>query len=100
MERFVEFEIHEYMDMYPRTEVRTWKGDDEASIGQDAKSWATAMNQNYSGGTTRFVSVMTAEDAKNYLNEQIIKEKADWQEDSQEFIDKITNLYNKCYGEA
>ena len=43
---------------------------------------------------------MTAEQAKVYVNEQIAKERKNWQCDSQEFIDHITNLYNECYGEA
>ena len=100
MERFVKFELHEYMDMYPTEEVRTWGGNDETQIKVEAESWARVMNQRYSGGTTRFVCIMSAEQAKDYVDRQIDKEKKNWQSDSQEFINHITNLYNKCYEEA
>ena len=97
MEKFVKFERHEYMDMYPEAHVRTFIADDMEGIVNEAKKWADYMNSNYSGGTCRFEKVMTTEEAKAHVDSLVDYEKKHWQDDSQEFIDKITNLYNKCY---
>lgn len=43
MEKFCLFEIHEYMDMYPSSEVRTFKGADESEITANAVDWAAKM---------------------------------------------------------
>ena len=97
MEKFCRFELHEYMDMYPQEKVVTFKGETEEEIASNAQKWASEMTKNYSGGPTRFIKVMSAEEAKKYIDEQIAKEHQNWQDDSQEFIDRITNLYKKCY---
>lgn len=67
MEKFCLFEIHEYMDMYPSNEVRTFKGADEDEITLHALYWADHMTRNYSGGTTRFVKVMTKVEAADFM---------------------------------
>lgn len=99
MEKFCEFQIHEYMDMYPEKYVRTFIADDEDAIRTEAIKWADYMKHNYSGGTTSFVCVMSAEEARAYA-ESLIKEEMDNpRDDSKEFTDHIKNLYNKCYKE-
>ena len=39
MKRFVKFYVHEYMDMYPRTEMRIYEGDSLESITTLAKEF-------------------------------------------------------------
>jgi len=97
MEKFCEFKIHEYMDMYPEKWVRTFIAEDEEAIKKSAIRYAQDMNRNYSGGTTTFIKVMSKEEAKAHIDSLIAKEKKHWQDDSQEFIDNITKLFNKCY---
>lgn len=67
MEKFCEFSVHEYMDMYPHSEVRTFKGKDEEEIKANAVAWAKEMTQAYSGGPTSFVKIMSRADAADYL---------------------------------
>lgn len=99
MEKFVLFKIHEYMDMYPEKYVRTFIADDEDAIRKEAVKWAKHMDTNYSGGTTSFVCVMSAAEARAYA-EGLIKEEMDnLRDDSGEFIDHVKRLYNKCYEE-
>lgn len=63
MRKFVEFEIHDYMDMYPRSSFR-------AMEESEAQNFADTMNQMYSGGTTRLKRVLTKEEAiQHTLNE-------------------------------
>ena len=100
MEKFVKFQTHDYMDMYPSDYVRTFIADDLGGIKLEAIKYAQHMNRNYSGGTTKFICVMDAQEAKSFIDGEITKEKENWAPDSQEWIDRITNLYNKCYGEA
>lgn len=99
MEKFCRFELHEYMDMYPQEKVVTFKGETEEEIASNAQKWASEMTKNYSGGPTRFIKVMSAEEAKVHIDKQIAYENNHWQDDSQEWIDKLNTLYNKCYGE-
>ena len=70
MKALVEFEIHEYMDMYPSKEVRLYKGSD---IVNKAMEWADYMNRNYSGGTTTYKTVLTSSESVSYLTNEISK---------------------------
>ena len=63
--KFYQFEIHEYMDMYPETIVHTFESVD------DAKAYASHMNSSYSGGTTRFVKELDAMQAYRYIHKNI-----------------------------
>ena len=96
MERFVEFEIHEYMDMYPEKGVRTFIGETEEEIETTAKAWAENMNKNYSGGTTRIIKVMSSEEARAYLDAEIAKIKNP-DDGDKEWIEKVNSLYTSCY---
>jgi hypothetical protein len=97
MELFVKYEKHDYMDMYPVVEVRTFIGENPTDIECKAKEWVSYMNRNYSGGTTRFIKILNYEEAYNWCAELEEKEYNNPQEDSEEFITKIWNLFNKCY---
>ena len=64
MVKFIEFEIHDYMDMYPRSSFR-------AMEESKAQGFADYMNKNYSGGTTRLVRVLTKEEATQHVINEI-----------------------------
>jgi len=99
MEKFCLFSIHEYMDMYPRDHVQTFIATDEETIKKEAIRFAQHMNQNYSGGTTKFIKVMTKEEAKAHVDKLVEDEKLHPQPDSDDFISEVTELFNKCYDE-
>lgn len=98
MEKFCLFTIHEYMDMYPEKYVRTFVADDESAIGTEARKWAKHMNENYSGGTTTFIKVMTRDEAKKYAQGLIDDELKHQRDDSEEFITHIMEVFDNCYG--
>lgn len=73
MKALVEFELHDYMDMYPTKEVRLYEGSDLVEIIGKAKKWADYMNTAYSGGTTTYKTVLTSMESISYLTNQISK---------------------------
>jgi hypothetical protein len=73
MKALVEFELHDYMDMYPTKEVRLYEGVDLVEIITKARAWADYMNQSYSGGTTTYKTVLTSMESISYLTNQISK---------------------------
>ena len=99
MERFVKFEIHEYMDLHPSINIITFIADSLDEITHQAMEYAKQMNSNYSGGTTRFVEIMSANDARQYLDSEIAKIKHPDDAD-REWINSVNELYVKCYGEV
>lgn len=99
MERFVKFEIHEYMDLHPSINIITFIADSLDEIKNKAMEYAKWMNSNYSGGTTRFVEIMSANDARQYLDSEIAKIKYPDDAD-REWINSVNELYVKCYGEV
>ena len=98
MKKFCEFQIHEYMDMYPEKYVRMFVGDDESTIRTEARKWAKYTNENYSGGTTTFVKVMSYDEAKEYAMQLIDNEIKNERDDSKEYIDHIKDVFDSCYG--
>ena len=99
MRKFVEFEIHEYMDMYPRSSYR-------AMEESEAQNFADHMNKNYSGGTTRFVRVLTKEEAIQHTLKEIrsvVKRPTVTTSDGSldsvdvEFITRLLEELEKCY---
>ena len=99
MRKFIEFEIHDYMDMYPQSSFR-------AMEESEAQNFADHMNKNYSGGTTRFVRVLTKEEAiQHTLNEirDVIKRPTVTTKDGSldgidvEFIITLLEELDKCY---
>lgn len=97
MEKFCKFSCHEYMDMYPHDHVRTFIAETEEGIRKAAAEYAQYMNENYSGGTTTFVCVMTKEQAKAHIDALIDEELRNADCSSEEWIKGIKELYNKCY---
>ena len=99
MEKFCLFRVHEYMDMYPRDHVQTIIAEDEETIRKEAIRFAQHMNQNYSGGTTTFIKVMSKEEAQAHVDKLADYEKNHPQPDSEDFMNGIMKLFNKCYNE-
>lgn len=97
MKRFVEFRLHDYMDMCPRKNIRVMEANTLEDIERVSKEFANHMNNEYSGGTTKFIKVMNREEAQKHINNLIDIEVQNPQDDSQEFIDKINNMFNECY---
>lgn len=64
MRKFIEFEVHDYMDMYPNSSYI-------AMEESEAQNFADHMNKNYSGGTTRFVRALTKEEAVQHTLDAI-----------------------------
>ena len=86
------------MDMYPNTEVRVFEGTDEESLEKNVNDFVAHMKSHWCSGTTRLIGIMEESDAIMWVGQQIVKERANWQDDSQEFIDRICNLFKECYG--
>jgi len=97
MELFVEFSVHEYMDMYPRKHVRTFIGESKEAIEKTAKEWAKQMTDMYSGGPTSFVKIMNKEEAEAHIKDVIAYEDAHPQEDSEDFKKDILDILHRCY---
>ena len=106
MEKFVEFSVHEYMDMYPHKEITTIKGESIEEIKENAVKHAKRMTEVYSGGPTSFVKILSREEAAEYLVSEYKKCLLDtvWpDEDNIEAALKVTSEYNinlffDCYG--
>lgn len=98
MKRFVQFSVHEYMDMYPRTEMRIYEGDSLESITALAKKWAENMTKVYSGGPTTFEGVLTAQEAFDWFKKEVQSMKYPCKSDL-EWIKKIIDAITECYPE-
>lgn len=98
MKRFVEIEYHDYMDLRPNTEVRVFEGSDEENLEKNVNDFVTHMKDRWCSGTTRLMGIMEESDALAWIDQQVAKEQANWQEDSEEFIEKICGLFKECYG--
>ena len=95
MRKFVEFEVHDYMDMYPRSSYR-------AMEESEAQNFADHMNKNYSGGTTRFVRVLTKEEAIQHTLNEIKRPTVTTSDGSLDsvdvkFISTLLEELEKCY---
>lgn len=99
MRKFIEFEVHDYMDKYPTSSFR-------AMEESEVQNFVDHMNKTYSGGTTRLVRVLTEEEAikhvlkeiKGVINRPTVTYK-DGSLDSidVEFINKLIVEFEKCY---
>ena len=87
------------MDMYPQSSFR-------AMEESEAQNFADHMNKNYSGGTTRFVRVLTKEEAAQHVLKEIksvIKRPTVTRPDGSlhsidvEFINTLLEELEKCY---
>ena len=100
MRKFIEFKLHDYMDMYPTSSFIAM----EESEVQD---YVDYMRKNYSGGTTSFVRVLTKEEATEHILKEIKSvidrptiTHSDGSLDSKdvEFINNLIIEFNTCYG--
>lgn len=98
MKRFVKFSVHEYMDMYPRTEMRIYEGESLESITTRAKEWAENMTTVYSGGPTTFEGVLTDQEAFDWFKKEIQSMKYPCKSDL-EWIKKTVDAIIECYPE-
>ena len=67
MKRFVEFSVHEYMDMYPCKEIATIEGNTIEDIEAKAKEYAAYMSEWYSGPTS-FVKILTKDEIRKWID--------------------------------
>lgn len=91
MKRFIEFNVHYYMDMYPFKEVRIMDTENINEYLEQAKQW--------SSGVVSLSKVFSIEDARKYVNQKIDEEKTNWQEDSEEIIGKMMAAFKEAYNE-
>jgi len=106
MEKFVEFSVHEYMDMHPHKEVSIIKGENEEEIRKNAIEHAKRMTEVYSGGPTSFVKILSREEAAEDLVNEYKKCLLDTVWPDEENIaaalevtsENNINLFFDCYG--
>ena len=97
MKRFVKIEYHDNMDLHPTIEVRVFEGDNKDNLEKNVNAFVSHMKNNWCSGTTRLIGILEWSEALTWIELQIAKEHANWQEDSEEFINKICNLFKECY---
>ena len=97
MQKFCEFSLHEWMDEFPQKKVHVFMGDTLESIETKCKVFAADLSRNYSGGPTKFIKIMNAEEAKAFVEEKCAYEDAHPQEDSEEFKTNLKKLWSECY---
>ena len=99
MKKFVELSVHDYMDMYPSTTMRSMEEEQAANFTEH-------MNTNYSGGTTTLKRILTKEEAQQYVIDTIqdvitkpTVKISDGSLDSVDvdFIKNLLKEYNICY---
>lgn len=98
--KFYQFECHDYMDLHPTIQVNVFENEEKA------KEFASHMNRSYSGGTTRYVKEMTAQEAAEFLANEFKAALLDrkWpDEDAKEEAlrvasEKNVDFFLECYG--
>ena len=97
MKKFVEFSLHEYMDMYPTQQVRIMEGKNLEAIQVEAKAWAKQMTELYSGGPTSFVKVWTKEEAREWIDRNKAQIGEDHSSEDKEWINSVEDAFYTCY---
>ena len=97
MKKFVEFSLHEYMDEFPRQQVRVWEGDTIEAIKTEAKAWAKQMTELYSGGPTSFVKVWTKEETREWIDRNKAQIGEDPSSEDKEWINMVEDAFYTCY---
>lgn len=90
MKKFFKIEIHDYMDMYPDTEVQCME---EALFDE----WLKNMKERYNSGTVKLLKVLTQEEARQEVLKLVSREEKHPQPDSKEFIQRAWDLFNQAY---
>lgn len=97
MKKFVEFSLHEYMDMYPTQQVRIMEGENLEAIKSASKEFAAGMSKVYSGGPTSFVKVWTKEEAREWIDRNKAQIGEDPSSEDKEWIDSVEDAFHTCY---
>ena len=97
MKKFVEFSLHEYMDMYPTQQVRIMEGENLEAIKNASKEFAADMSKVYSGGPTSFVKVWTKEEAREWIDRNKAQIGKDPSSEDKEWIDRVEDAFYTCY---
>ena len=97
MKKFVEFSLHEYMDMYPTQQVRIMEGKNLEAIESASKEFAAGMSKVYSGGPTSFVKVWTKEEAREWIDRNKAQIGEDPSSEDKEWIDNVEDAFYACY---
>ena len=97
MKKFVEFSLHEYMDMYPTQQVRIMEGENLEAIKSASKEFAAGMSKVYSGGPTSFVKVWTKEEAREWIDRNKAQTGEDPSSEDKEWIDSVEDAFHTCY---
>ena len=97
MKKFVEFSLHEYMDMYPTQQVRIMEGENLEAIESASKEFAAGMSKVYSGGSTSFVKVWTKEEAREWIDRNKAQIGEDPSSEDKEWIDGVEDAFYTCY---
>lgn len=97
MKKFVEFSLHEYMDMYPTQQVRIMEGENLEAIKSTSKEFAASMSKVYSGGPTSFVKVWTKEEAREWIDRNKAQIGKDPSSEDKEWIDSVEDAFYTCY---
>ena len=97
MKRFVEFSLHEYMDMYPRQQVRVWEGETIQAIEAEARAWAKQMTELYSGGPTSFIKVWDFNEANNWFIKELKAIGSNPDSADEEWIENAKKTLEECY---
>ena len=97
MKKFVEFSLHEYMNMYPTQEVRIMEGENLEAIKSASKEFAAGMSKVYSGGPTSFVKVWTKEEAREWIDRNKAQIGEDPSSEDKEWIDGVEDAFYTCY---
>ena len=97
MKKFVEFSLHEYMNMYPTQQVRIMEGENLEAIESASKEFAAGMSKVYSGGPTSFVKVWTKEEAREWIDRNKAQIGEDPSSEDKEWIDGVEDAFYTCY---
>lgn len=90
--KFYKIQEWDYMDSNPSVHVYAFENDGKA------KELADYMQNNYSGGTTKYLGAMDSVEAANYVRHLYNIEKSNPQEDSHDYLLDIALKYKECYG--
>jgi hypothetical protein len=99
MKQFYLIEVHDYMDMYPRTQVISMES-------EKLQDWLKHMNENYSGGTTTLKKALNREEAALHVINQfasvLIRPEVTTSDGSLdkvdvEFLNRVIKEFNACY---